>query len=214
MSDIPVPPPQPFERKWFTRRLFLALVYAAWAISNLVFDFHLLQFQKELKAREDSLDAATGRVTVAAAAVMNRSNEYRDAAPIEVKDRRYVEALDSAVRAWHSALGREIRKPKLLRYSSIDPAETCNSGDAIACVNVAKNFIFVTSTLEDEAIDPRTVMMHEIGHLLGVPHIDGDQLMNRAYLGMVPWPTDAAIALANLNSVHVADLAGPFRSLR
>jgi hypothetical protein len=40
--------------------------------------------------------------------------------------------------------------------------------------------------------------MHEIGHLLGVPHIEGDALMNPSYAGKVGAPTPDAVALAKL----------------
>jgi hypothetical protein len=42
----------------------------------------------------------------------------------------------------------------------------------------------------------KTILMHEIGHLIGVPHIEGDKLMNSKYLGKVDKLTPFAIALA------------------
>jgi hypothetical protein len=47
-------------------------------------------------------------------------------------------------------------------------------------------------------VDRTTVMMHEIGHLLGVPHITDDKLMEPiAEPNLVlEEPTEAAVALA------------------
>jgi len=41
-------------------------------------------------------------------------------------------------------------------------------------------------------------MLHEIGHLLGVPHIAGDPLMEPEFGHTVDVPTPAAVALAKL----------------
>jgi len=47
--------------------------------------------------------------------------------------------------------------------------------------------------------DPETLMLHEIGHLLGVPHIQDDDLMDAIQHGAKRRaPTPAAIALAKL----------------
>jgi len=105
-------------------------------------------------------------------------------------------ALTSAIVAWRKALGVErlsIRRPRLL---SGEKGSCSGTGTPIACAT--KGDIVLDGIRDDAAIDYRTIFMHELGHLLGVPHIEGDQLMNESYLGKRLTPTPQAIAIAKL----------------
>ncbi len=67
---------------------------------------------------------------------------------------------------------------------------------AIACADNTKKIIYVSTDGTD--VDRTTIMMHEIGHLLEVPHIQGDELMDAEYQGHpLDVPSKAAIAVAN-----------------
>ncbi len=74
---------------------------------------------------------------------------------------------------------------------------TACAPDAIACADAATRTIYVAQS--GDGIDRTTVMMHEIGHLLGVRHIDGDKLMDANYQGAaLEYPTVEAVALATI----------------
>lgn len=73
-----------------------------------------------------------------------------------------------------------------------DP-EGCHQG-GIACARAADRSIWVAKSGED--VDRTTVMMHEIGHLFGLTHIEGDPLMDEAYQGnSLTEPSTAAVAI-------------------
>ena len=66
---------------------------------------------------------------------------------------------------------------------------------AIACCDVGMKTIFLQQ--DGDGVDRTTIMMHEIGHLLGVPHIEGDPLMDKIYSGKaLSKPTDFAVSIA------------------
>jgi hypothetical protein len=67
--------------------------------------------------------------------------------------------------------------------------------EASACAFPESNRIVIVDLSQGRA---STVMMHEMGHLLGVPHIFGDSLMDPMYHGPVDKPSPAAVALAKL----------------
>jgi len=101
--------------------------------------------------------------------------------------------LASAIGAWEAALHRHIDEP---RFLSGDAIRDCTRSDAVACEHFNEYTIYATKTAFQGGYDLRTVLMHEIGHLLGVPHIEGDALMNTDYTAKVEKPTIFAIALA------------------
>jgi len=103
-------------------------------------------------------------------------------------------ALNSALLAWRSILGPLGISPKLMEGG----VGSCDlDGNGMACVVSGNGNIFIDHI--DTDVDLRSVMMHEVGHLLGVPHIEGDALMNKSYLGKVETPTPASVALARLS---------------
>jgi hypothetical protein len=114
--------------------------------------------------------------------------------PDPISDKVLNEALDSAVSEWSEALGREVKRPALNMANGDCGAEYAG---VIACADKRGYAIKVTAIYY---ADPRTVMMHELGHLLGVPHIEGDKLMNAVYGGAVDHPTKFAVAIARVVS--------------
>lgn len=118
--------------------------------------------------------------------------------PKELKqdtDRDRQAALASAVRAWKTALVVQDLgiRPVLI---SGDRGSCSEDLDATACVVHGRQDIVLDGF--DPTVDYRTIFMHEIGHLLGVPHIEGDPTMNPNYLGKMSVPSRAAVALARL----------------
>lgn len=103
------------------------------------------------------------------------------AKPVPITDLGMRQALFEAVKEWRGALGRRVKEPALLLDS---PAGANCMGDfgggIIACADVDKYTIFVRSIYYADA---KTIMLHELGHLLGVPHIQGDPLMDSVYQG-------------------------------
>jgi hypothetical protein len=102
--------------------------------------------------------------------------------------------LPAARTAWAKVLpGVKIPNPEI-------KAGTCGlSAIAIACTDRLSGAITIAmsgNNLADK--DRHTVLMHELGHLLGVPHIDWDPLMNTDHNWNVDAPTPAAVALAKL----------------
>lgn len=72
--------------------------------------------------------------------------------------------------------------------------------EAIACASETKKTIWVAN--DGDGIDRTSVMLHEVAHILGVPHIEGDKLMDAKYSGLVEEPTEAAVALAKLSAAE------------
>jgi hypothetical protein len=97
--------------------------------------------------------------------------------------------------AAHSALSKWTATGVTVPEFRLVAADGGCTPKAIACADESTKTIFV---MEDgDHVDRTTIMMHEIGHLLGVPHIDGDLLMDKAYSGKaLSAPTEFAIALA------------------
>ena len=102
----------------------------------------------------------------------------------------YAVALSEAVDAWSKALGHRVKRPKMFRGELV-----CLSATAIACADLEKYQIYISL----DTTDKRSVLMHEVGHLLGVPHISGDPLMDPVHTTTVEAPTEAAVALAKLH---------------
>ena len=57
------------------------------------------------------------------------------------------------------------------------------------------------SGLSADAAARKPIMMREVGHLLGVPHIQDDPLMNPSYQDDLAEPTPAALALAKTRAL-------------
>jgi hypothetical protein len=102
-------------------------------------------------------------------------------------------ALDVAVVAWRLALhDPSLETPKLTRGF-------CGDRWASACASSQQNEIEFTGKLkgpDGTYADLPTVFMHEIGHILGVPHMDGDPLMDPVYRGKLTAPSVDAVAVA------------------
>ncbi len=102
-------------------------------------------------------------------------------------------ALKSARAEWSRVLGMPAPNPSY----DIDRSRMCSGEDSIACADPLRMQIWIRGA--NRTHDKRTVMLHEMGHLLGVPHILDDALMDWSYQEKVAHPTPAAIALAKLN---------------
>jgi hypothetical protein len=100
-------------------------------------------------------------------------------------------SLLEATKLWERALGHPIRPATLVTNGDCS-ADTA----AIACADRINWTINIIG--RGSEYDRTSVMMHEIAHLLGVPHIEGDPLMESSYQQKVDEPTPAAIALAKL----------------
>lgn len=101
-------------------------------------------------------------------------------------------ALNEATAAWRTALGENIQKPIL------SPGY-CEDEGAIACATINGNEIFFNARLrmrDGKRSDLKTVFMHEVGHLLGIHHIESDPLMDASYQGKLDRPSVVAVAVA------------------
>ena len=121
------------------------------------------------------------------------STEYRDKPARVISDRKFVDALGYAVTEWQRALNRTITPPELLEAE-------CTAG-GIACVESGlfrpqPNAIRIPAGSMSGEYDWPSILMHELGHLLGVPHIEDDPLMAPQYAGPVKHPSKFAIAIA------------------
>jgi hypothetical protein len=100
-------------------------------------------------------------------------------------------AMMAAKTKWEAALHRAIKTPRL------EIGDCNNSRDALACAVKETWTIEVART--GKGLDEQLIMLHEIGHLLGVPHIEDDPLMGFSYREGVPIEiSPAALALARL----------------
>lgn len=106
---------------------------------------------------------------------------------VDTVDERFEAQLPAAVAAWERSLGVKLRTPKLVTgYCSVA---------AVACAELGQNRI----TIQDgkRALHPKGILLHEIGHLLGVPHIEGDPLMDPVDHGaMISEPSELAVVIA------------------
>ena len=106
-------------------------------------------------------------------------------------------ALPAARKAWEIALpDYPIPNPKIV-------AGICQLTSTLACVDELHNTITVSfSPATMTRSDRHTILMHELGHLLGVPHIEGDPLMNAVHERNVSAPTPWAVALARFHGIE------------
>jgi hypothetical protein len=106
----------------------------------------------------------------------------------------WVRPANRAITAWIGVLSKRYENPTI-SFHLIADASGCGP-KAIACADSATSTIYVCQ--HGDNVDRTTVMMHEIGHLLGVPHITDDKLMEPiAEPNLVlEEPTEAAVALA------------------
>jgi hypothetical protein len=110
-----------------------------------------------------------------------------------VTEAAVLQAFHAATKAWAKALGGKlpIRYPRLLRSQEGD----CLNPGVLAYAEDPDKVVVCRLFSEDT----ETIMLHEVGHLLGVPHIQGDDLMDAAAHGAtLRQPSPAAIALAKL----------------
>jgi len=171
--------------------LLVLLLVTAMAVS---LGLYLANAKKE-PAKTDTSIPAGGTITFG---IGRASTPYGDdvAPKVPAKvTRKELAAFASAMTAWTVALGGQMSltsRPALEHGGCLSM-----SGSAIACADIQHNKILISEAKSDGyGYDLRTVLMHEIGHLLGVPHIEGDRLMDSVYSGKVDEPTTMAIAIA------------------
>ena len=119
-------------------------------------------------------------------------------------------ALKQAFEAWTVALGQmPIQEPELI----LGTERSCISiGSPIACADLKRNAIVIAGirACAEKKVkgsyecDKTSILMHELGHLLGVPHIEGDALMNSEYTEPVKSPSLFAVAIARVNLVSAS----------
>jgi hypothetical protein len=111
-----------------------------------------------------------------------------------VPDGIVLEGFHQAVRKWRDEFGGKlpIRYPRIVRVDA-ERSEVCIAGSLAYAEPVNNRIVFCRLY----NADPTTLMMH--AHLLGVPHIQDDALMNATQNGAkLDKPTRAAVALAKL----------------
>lgn len=108
-------------------------------------------------------------------------------------------SLTWAMQVWERALGVRL----WIARPSLQTGGRGSSGalDTIACALTIHDRPVIVFEDREPLDYPgyRTILLREIGHLLGVPHIQDDALMNDSYGGKpLDRPTRAAVALAGL----------------
>ena len=127
--------------------------------------------------------------------VVVRTNQYSDGLPPreeKITSGPLYSALLYAVREWSDSIRRPVRLPGLVSIKNGCPV------GGLACADTGLYRIIVARI---DGQDKRAVMLHEVAHLLGVPHIEGDPLMDGTYTGVVEHPTPFAVALAKVAKV-------------
>lgn len=114
-----------------------------------------------------------------------------------VPSKREVDALNVAVKAWRLA-GLHFKTPELIEGNNCED----DGSQTIACADLINNRITVV-VANAKSVNLPTVMMHEVGHLLGVPHIQGDPLMDPVYNVILDKPTPFAIAIAKAHQANL-----------
>lgn len=103
--------------------------------------------------------------------------------------------LKTALDKWASSAGFSIPTPRLMLGS-------CFVIAAEACADRGTNTIVITSLYmtNPDRQDPLAIMLHEVGHLYGVPHIERDPLMASGVSPHADTPSMMAVAIAK--AVH------------
>lgn len=102
--------------------------------------------------------------------------------------------------AWSAALGVHLKDPVVIKGDNL-----CGSIQNGGCARVGTDIIQVVGDVP--AGSEQQLMLHEYAHLLGVPHIYDDVLMNPEYTYdaknpvAVKYPTEQAIALAKVHHI-------------
>lgn len=111
--------------------------------------------------------------------------------------------LEKAVGLWSKALGQKLRTPELRMVNS-SWCTGVQSTNVLACVDSdGKSLIGIPENASLEKYSKQeilSVMLHEEGHILGVPHIALDPLMNSGLEdgGGATFPTPYAVAVAKI----------------
>jgi len=157
---------------------------------------YFAEMERQAHAAEERRGRAVNYLTQLDSTLRVLAGSKKDEPLPPDNDAEHLRALRSARLAWKAALpGVAIPAPKLL----IGGAGACDiEEDSIACARHTDKAIIEDDLHGKSYEDLRTIFMHEIAHLLGVPHIEGDRLMDRTYSHPLPQPTPAAVALAKL----------------
>jgi hypothetical protein len=106
-------------------------------------------------------------------------------------------AESDAVAAWSAATGFPIATPRIT-VAACDNGPLPTGYLEVACADVERYGLTISPVLLQPRvraqIDLRTILLHEMGHLFGVPHIPGDPLMAPEPLTHLSRPSRAALA--------------------
>jgi hypothetical protein len=83
-----------------------------------------------------------------------------------------IHALKWAVKQWERALHHKIEMPAIYHGDAVKDCQ--DSEDLACCTRIGKRIIVVE---EMNKKDLRSVMLHEMGHMLGLDDIEGDVVM-------------------------------------
>lgn len=137
--------------------------------------------------------ATTSGVTFTEIVTAGWPIQYDDTPDKPITDGKVLAEFDYALAEWRNALGRKIKRPALRQGG----ARCHDVATTLACADM-ENYAVVL--LRDKDVSLKTVFMHEIGHLLGVPHIENDPLMDAVYQGSTATPSRYAVVIAKLNA--------------
>lgn len=134
---------------------------------------------------------SSGSGTIRSGMVMTGSTR-KPGGPITPEERR---TFTEARAAWDRALPE--RQRRLIHLEATD--DRCGES-AIACADITIDAVYLKIRGHR---DLKTVFMHEIAHLYGVPHIAGDPLMDSEFQGHdLKQPTDLAVLIAKYRLTH------------
>ena len=149
---------------------------------------------------------SSGTITVPQGLLLH---PYQDTPLLKTADAQMHADLDWALAAWKKELGEiPVPGPRLFMASAV--TGLCGYA-AYACAIPPEKMIVVVDFRD---ADHRTILMHEIGHLLGVPHIEEDPLMNPAYTEKLERPSPYAVAIAKASFARTHRAAEPSKAPR